>query len=460
MIQIVTLTLFVLLCIGGALAPSAAIALGLSMYVFEQALQGSIGIFASRPALANIIVALIIGISVTRETLRKGDLLRGYFTPVFAGTMFVFAWYLISLAWSPSTDAGLKLIVANLPYFILYVLVLPLLLRDLEGLLPAFRWTLFVGALILGSILFNPSFTFKDGRLSLVLSALVRTNPLVLGEYAGIVMICAALVARGPGAALFQLVRVLAFLMGAIIALQSGSRGQLVFALAVVIAFIPVARKVKSVTGFFGVIVLVATVLGATAFIASKVLVLDVLARWDARNIAQGSSHRLSNILELGEAWARQPIGWIVGLGGNAYSAVTATGGIEEYPHNIFAEITAELGLICLLVFTAMIVATVRSLLWLHRRSAEDAELRVAVALLAALFCYQFFLTNKQGNLWSNVFLFATMIMIARLHVRVKQDDESTAFEFGEQPLTAAMATRNSEASPPFAERQPPLPAT
>jgi hypothetical protein len=107
-----------------------------------------------------------------------------------------------------------------------------------------------------------------------------------------------------------------------------------------------------------------------------------------------------------------------------------------------------------------MIVATVRSLLWLHRRSAEDAELRVAVASLAALFCYQFFLTNKQGNLWSNVFLFATMIIIARLHVRVKQDDESTAFEFGEQPRSAAIAELDSEASPPFAERQPPLPAT
>jgi len=460
MIQIVTLTLFVLFCISGVLAPSAAIALGLAMYVLEQALQGSVGVFASRPALANITIALVIGISVARETLQKGDLLRGYFTPVFAGTICLFSWYVVSLAWSPSTDAALKLIQANAPYFILYVVVLPLLLRDIEGLLPALRWTLLMGLLILGSVLFNPSFTFKDGRLSLVLSALVRTNPLVLGEYAGILMICAALVARGPGGVIFQVVRVLAFLVGAVIALQSGSRAQLVFSIAVVVAFIPVARKVKSIAGFFGVITLVATVLGATLFIASKVLFLDVLARWDARNIAQGGSHRLSNILELGEAWARQPIAWIFGLGGNAYSAVTATGGIEEYPHNIFAEIAAELGLICLLVFVAMIVATVRALLWLYRRSADDVELRVAVASLAALFCYQFVLTNKQGNLWSNVFLFATMIIIARLHVRVKQDDEITAFEFGEQPLTAAIATGNSEASPPFTERQPPLPAT
>jgi len=460
MIQIVTLTLFVLFCISGVIAPSAAIALGLAMYVLEQALQGSVGVFASRPALANIIIALVIAISVARETLRKGDLLRGYFNPVFVGTMCIFAWYAVSLAWSPSTDAASKLIQANAPYFILYILVLPLLLRDIEGLLPAFRWTLLMGLLILVSILFNPSFTFKDGRLSLVLSALVRTNPLVLGEYAGILMICAALVVRGPGGLIFQALRAFAFLVGAVIALQSGSRGQLVFAITVAVAFIPVARKVKSVAGFFGVITLVVTVLGATLFIASKVLFLDVLARWDARNIAQGSSHRLSNILELGEAWARQPIAWIFGLGGNAYSAVTATGGIEEYPHNIFAEVTAELGLLCLLVFVAMLVSSVRALLWLYQRSADDAELRSAVASLAALFCYQFFLTNKQGNLWSNVFLFATMIIIARLHVRVKQDDEMLAWEFEEQLSPALVEPPSSEESPPAADRHPPLPAT
>jgi hypothetical protein len=459
MIQVGTLSLFILLCIAGLLSPAAAIALAIAMYVFEQALQGSVGIFASRPALANIIVALVVGLAVCRDALRKGDLFRGYFSPVLTGTVLLYAWYLVSLAWSPSVDAGLKLIQANIPYFILYVVALPLLLREREGLNPAFRWTMLVGIFTLGSILFNPSFTFKDGRLSLVLSALARTNPLVLGEYAGIVMIFAALITRGPGGPLFQGVRVLAFLLGSIIALQSGSRGQLVFAVTVAVAFIPVARRVKSVAAFFGTFALVATVLAATLFIASKVLFLDVLARWDARNIAQGGSHRLSNILELSEAWARQPIAWIFGLGGNAYSAVTATGGIEEYPHNIFAEITAELGILALLVFIAMIVSTVRALIWLHRRSADDLELRTAVASLAALFCYQFFLTNKQGNLWSNVFLFATMIIVARLHTRVIQDDQVAAWEADQDRAGAAELVSNLD-DPASVNDGRPIPAT
>lgn len=461
MIQVITLTLFVLTGLAAVFSPAAAAALAIAMYVFEQALQGSVGIFASRPALANVVVALVVGVSVARDALARGDLMRGMLNPAFAGTLFIFSWYLISLAWSPSTDAGLKLIQANVPYFILYVLVLPLLLRDIDGVMPIARWVMLIGLLILASILINPSFTFKDGRLSLVLSALVRTNPLVLGEFAGIVMIFAALVTTGPGGILFPLVRIGAFLIGSIIALQSGSRGQLVFALAVVVGFIPVARKLKSVGGFFGSIALVTAVLGGTFFVASKVLFLDVLARWDARNIAQGSSHRLSNILELGEAWARQPIAWIFGLGGNAYSAVTATGGLEEYPHNIFAEVTAELGIINLLVFSAMLVATVRSLLWLHRHYADDPQRRIAVASLAALFAYQFFLTNKQGNLWSNVFLFAMMIIVARLRIRTQQDEQLVQWE-GRSEFFTEQGSGSSQQphAYPVDDQREPMPAS
>lgn len=90
MIQVFTLSLFVIVCISGLLTPSAAFALGLAMYVFEQALQGSVDIFASRTALVNIIVALSIGISAIRSGLRSGRLFNHYFNPIFVGTILIF----------------------------------------------------------------------------------------------------------------------------------------------------------------------------------------------------------------------------------------------------------------------------------------------------------------------------------------------------------------------------------
>lgn len=449
MIQVFTLSLFMIVCISGLLTPSAAFALGLAMYVFEQALQGSVDIFASRTALVNIIVALSIGISAIRSGLRSGRLFNHYFNPIFVGTILIYFWYLTTMLWSPSSGAAMELIEANVPYFVLFVLVIPLLIREIADLLPAFRWTMLVGVCILGSILFNPSFTFRDGRLSLALTALVRTNPLVLGEFAGIVLIFSALITRGPGGIFYQGVRALAFIVGAIIALQSGSRGQLVFAIVVAVAFIPMARKVKSISGFFGTFALVSTVLAGTLFIASKVLFSDVLTRWDFRNIAQGSGHRLSNILELGEAWARQPTAWIFGLGGNAYSAVTATGGIEEYPHNIFAEIIAELGIPCIVLFLFMLGQTVRSILWLYRRYSDDPEIRIAIASLAALFTYEFFLTNKQGNLWSNILLFSMMIIVSRIHAQVLARDEEDAWQRGEEYEAGQILTDEPMENPP-----------
>jgi acyl-ACP thioesterase len=106
-----------------------------------------------------------------------------------------------------------------------------------------------------------------------------------------------------------------------------------------------------------------------------------------------------------------------------------------------------------------MIVSTVRALIWLHRRSADDLELRTAVASLAALFCYQFFLTNKQGNLWSNVFLFATMIIVARLHTRVIQDDQVAAWEADQDRAGAAELVSNLD-DPASVNDGRPIPAT
>lgn len=91
---------------------------------------------------------------------------------------------------------------------------------------------------------------------------------------------------------------------------------------------------------------------------------------------------------------------------GNAYSAITATGGIEEYPHNIFAETIAELGIPCFVLFLFMLGQTVRSILWLYRRYSDDPEIRIAIASLAALFTYEFFLTNKQGIFGVTYFYF------------------------------------------------------
>jgi hypothetical protein len=281
---------------------------------------------------------------------------------------------------------------------------------------------LLLGTLTTVLIVANPAFTLKMGRLGIDIGGGFRTNPLAIGEMGGMMLIIGVLSMRlANSATLSATLRVAACLLGGFLALQSGSRGQLVFALAVSICFTPMARKITNIPRFFSVAAGAAILVPLAIWAAQYFLGSQELRRWDFNVLAEGASVRNQNILDLFRAFGTAPLAWFIGLGFNAFTSVTPT--IEPYSHIFFVDVLTELGIPMFILLLWWLKRLFGDAVWLFRRFAEDPEERAMIACLCALFAFQLLIVNKQGYLWCATLFFLPGVMITRLRVREESLD-------------------------------------
>lgn len=426
MIQILTVGFFVIVCLLAVRNTAWALALIVSMYALEQALQASSGIFMSITPLANVCVALTAGLSVVLNLPGQDRPFRGYATPTFTVAVGFFVWATITLLWTPAFESALALTRWGIPYVILFLIVAPLLVDGMESLDRFFRAFLILGSITTILILINPAFTVKLGRLGVDLGSSLRTNPLVIGELGGLMILVAALAPIDGAAPRAVLARLVAFGLGGILCLQSGSRGQLIFALGLAVLAFPFARRIRNIAGFFGTVAVVALMIPLVLFLAQLVLGSDELRRWELSTLEGGANTRILNILDLFKAFARQPSAWIVGLGFNAFSWVSGASK-EPYSHALIVDMLTELGIPAFVIFCWWSVRVLRDGLWLIRRFGDDDAGRATTALLMVLFAYETLLVNKQGYLWVGTLYFLVGIIITRIRVREEALDAEHA---------------------------------
>ena len=446
MFQFVTLPLFLLICVAALASAEWALVLVTLMFGVEQSLQTSSPTFLERSWLANVIVALVCGLTALRKVVSYPGTMQGYFTPVWMGILGLYAWSAISLVWTPSFASASEIITSNFPYFLLFILVAPCLLDNMTSVGRFARGVLYSGIFVVLTLVANPEFGTWSGRMGLVVGGKLITNPLAIGELGGTLLILAALLRTGPAPALLATARIAAFIMGAVLAIQSGSRGQLVFAVLIAIAFYPVSKRLKSVFAFLGTAVGVAVIAAGVLLLAQNLLVGFAAQRWEAGALEGGFQQRMANAGELLAEFVRSPMAWFLGLGANAFSSLNAVAAKDVYVHNMPTEILAELGIPMLVLFVALVVTTARAGYRLFQRYAEHPVERASLSVLLALGAYQFCLINKQGNLWANGMLFLYMLLITRIEIRTRDEyggpelhelaDHSAEDEDG-QPLSA-----------------------
>lgn len=407
-----------LLCTAAVFSSTWALVLAALMFGIEQSLQTSSPIFLEKSWLANVFVGLSCMFSVLRVLVTKPGSLRGYFTPMLIGVLVLHGWWLVTLVWTPSTEGALDILSKNYPYFGLFVFLAPVLLNDIEDVAKFGRALLYSGILVMLTLVLNPEFGTWSGRMGLIVGGKIITSPLAIGELGGTLIILASLLRSGPAPALLLTARVAAFILGAILALQSGSRGQLVFSVVIAVGFIPVSKRVKSIPAFIGTAIAIGVMGVAVMLLASQILYGFALDRWGAGQLDSGFQERLANATDLLGAFVRDPIAWMLGLGANAFRSLSAVAAKDEYPHNVPVEILCELGIPMAVLFCALLVMGLRDFLSLFRRFAADSERRVGLAVLLALATYQFLLCNKQSNMWGNSMLFFFLLLIARLRAR------------------------------------------
>jgi hypothetical protein len=426
------------MCLAAVRIPTLAAVMILLMLTIEQVVQSvAPGLRSGGAGQAiNYAIGIMEILSLMYLWTRDPSILRGGVTGSLLATFGLLAWALISLAWSPGREDGLGIVAWGFPYLVTTVVIAPFLIVDIKALSNMMFWLVVVGTATTAAFLLSPEFRTKDGRLVMDLGAGAVSSALIVGELGGTLLISAAL-ARGGGMGRGGLwLRGIAVASGIALAIMSGSRGQFFFALAVVVLFIPLAAPVRNIRAFAATAIGIAIVILIASFAMDTILGGFAAKRFSADEILYGSSSasgRWQNTLMLFNAWAREPIAIVIGLGYNAFSGLPQTNG-EPYSHVLFADAIFELGLPGAGLLFLSLYLGIKDSISLFRTFRHVPAYRAACASLCAQIVYQILLVNKQGSLWGIPVLFFYTALASRLYARATQGfDENSPKELDER---------------------------
>jgi len=430
---------FILCCLVCVLRPPFAFALVLMMFPLEQVLQAHApGLLSSAIGLkaVNIGVGLTAVLAAGKVLVMTPRAMSKWFNAATVSSLALLAWGALSLLWSPGRTEALEIVVGNVPYLVLFVIVTPLLLADVDDLRVSQQAMLVLGMVLCAIIVASPEFTSRYGRLGYAVASGVRSNPLAIGELGGVVLLLAATM-RGTTLMGFPLLplRVAAAVLGVLVAIKSGSRGQLAFALVIAVIAVPVAAPVRNIGAFIASAVIVGLTVLVVDFVLSTQLQSADARRFSTEALLYGDSStfgRFNNVIALGSEWIRNPLALFIGLGYGAFASLPASGG-QPYSHVMFADALFELGIPGVALTATGLVVGGMATLRLFRRHSSDRVLRATIAVLAGMLAYQVLLANKQGTMWGIPTLFTIQAVAARIWLREREAMEEEGVPSGDE---------------------------
>lgn len=380
--------------------PPLAFVLMIVLYPLKQIEQTYLPFFVANSALFNVIVAFSVISGALGVLTRRQQSLDGMRNKYSAMLFLLYAFAASGVIWSPSIYAVNHLI-AGLPYWALQVLLVPLLFTSMQDFRAAMAPTLVVASIVTVLYLTNPLGVYHGNRYVLQLGGGFDRdfgNPLASAQMGGQMAFIAALIRPRRVSLLWLFVRLGALLLGLLLAVQAGSRGQLVASVFLIVTLFPMASKVKDIKQFFLTAAGFAAVAGV-AFMAIK-LGLDTdpnaESRWSLTLASEHLETRTGEVMKLLVWFWSEPFHWLFGLGPNAFGSLPDQDG--TYVHNVLVEVLCEYGVFGMSLFIALATVTYLHARDLFRRHAEDPAMRSAVAVLVAIGLYSFFLALKQGS--------------------------------------------------------------
>jgi hypothetical protein len=398
--------------------PAICLALLMLMFGVKIVMQSQFGVFQAESGtlLVNVLTALVIAASIAILRTRHGSIDGGFLNPTSILSIALYLWSIITLGWSLAPDSGFAIVQFAWPYVVLALIMVPIAVRNLEGVGEALVWARRVGFVLSLIILVSPEFTSKSGRIGIDLatSASSRSNPLVIGEIGAMQIMLGFLLTTGRRTTLELLFRIACVLVGTIVVFKSGSRGQIFFAIGLSLLFYPVSFRVASIRSFFAGVVM-AGILASIAYLFTESLLSDwELRRFSFEALLYGSSSagsRFAAVLSMAQEWASTPRAWLFGLGLNSYSALPLGTG-DIYSHVVFADAIFELGLIGFALLAWILWIAVRSCrtILAYAVNADPAK-RSTASGLVCLIVFQTLLVNKQGALWGSYLFFGLLVV-------------------------------------------------
>jgi hypothetical protein len=397
------------------------------MFPLEQAMQAHCPMLRAGlgSQLVNYAVALTAILACIRVFFKGSGFVNSMNTAMVA-TIALYVWSAITLVWSPGRVTGFEIIGSALPYFFLIIVVAPLLISDIDELGDSLRVMLWI-ALPLGVIfIVSPEFTSLYGRIGIEVGIGKRSNPLAIGELGGTLLLIGATLRKGLLPVAGSVIRTVAVIVGAIVAIKAGSRGQFFIAVFIAVAFIPVSAPLRSLSAFLSALIGISVVIGAASLLLSTQLEGLAAKRFSTDAMLYGESSvlgRASNLYVLAVACLQSPVAIFIGLGYNAFSTLSEGVG-EPYSHILFADALFELGIPGAILMSMIVWTGCRSMYQLLRFHAHNPLERAVLATASALLVSQILLVNKQGSLWGTPILFPLFVVM----VRIKLNEANSYF--------------------------------
>ncbi len=423
------LTLFVV----GLMAirrPAWAAAIIVIMFSIEQLLQSFFPVLVTRSWTINVSIGLVCLLAAIMRYLRNDDVRTGFLNPVLLLVVGIYVYQVLGWAWSPGRTFAMSQMQSNFMYLAVYLLIAPILIRDLRDFDSMMRFLLVLGTGVLLLILFNPRADFMGARYRLEVGfGESAGNPLATGRAGGTLAIAAVLMRSTKQSTIFNALRLTAFVTGMAMAVLSGSRGQSFGAGLVVILLYPLSRKVANVKQFF----LVAG--GFLIVVLSVYLVFDLFVSEQnygryTSGVDESLDARWQRIMLMLDHFVDRPEAWLVGIGPGGFSSLTGL----HYTHNVPTEVLVELGLVGAVIFGSMLILITRHWRILHKTLDDEPKWRGTSAVLLGMFLYNFILSCKQGSIIGAPGPILYFVLIGRVTYtffttrRIDLDDEKEYF--------------------------------
>ena len=408
--------------------PHWAIFLILIFYPMEQLMTTASSFFGSNAKVLNLIVGGLAVMGAASAVLGGKRPFKGFFNPIWFFTMVMFAWAIMGIFFAPETKSGFEDLVIGIPYLGLLLFFPPFLLNTLEDYRRLVVPTMVIGSAIIVLILLSPKTTMFGGRLGIEgtggASGPEIQNPLATAGLGGTIVIFGMLYKPTTSVAFVNLIRAAAIIVGLIIALLSGSRGQLLGAVFCGVAMFPFARQIKNLVQFITVTVSAGTGLVFVMLVLNFATTRDAASRWSSGALTAGVDSRQQMIMTMLGEWISRPLAIIQGLGTSSFEYYYTLSD-APYVHNMPVHILTENGLIGLFVLMIIMIIGVRaSKALLHYYRDDPRELSTAAVLIA--FCmYQFILSLKQGTWFESGAPFWSFLILAKIHARTVLDLKS-----------------------------------
>lgn len=419
----------VLYCI---LKPKYAIIPVLMLFPVAQILEGYIPELRWQyNGVINIVVGLIAVFGAANYFFRSQRPFEGVFNKEFFLIMTFYAYMMISLLWTPAGDSAAYFLAKTWPYFFLFFCVSPLLIRGLDDLVSLNVPMMVVGIALMALMLVNPEAKFINDRFVIDLGyqpgfGQISSNPLAIADAGAILAITAALYRQNNWSVLLTLLKWSGVMLGLTLALLSGSRGQVLGALAVIGIMLPFASGTRNPIRAAGSVVALGVVAVFLYMIFNTFVISTAQNRWNGTGDL-GVSGRMEMIKEIMTGYGENPAFWFTGLGGAAFNAFTSfrTATLPHtYPHNILVESLTEYGVIGLVLMVAITYFSMKNAIRLIKLAGDDRSRRTTASIYMGFLLFQFLINMKQGYLLGMPPLFMFCLIIARV---VKNEEAALA---------------------------------